>query len=503
MASRQPAAALSPAATKSPSRAAQRVAAMGASSSLQVPMLASTATSSSGGGGGVGVGGVIGPDPATILKSLDKRRQSIVATAAGGGAGAATSQAPAPLDPIEFLNRYYTSEQVLVAQLPHLRQAVSERMQLLDDRISTALQRQSETAESTRRHVQEAKSNVAALESRILQVRSKASQSERAVLEITKDMKKLDCAKRHLQRTITTLKRLHMLVNAVEQLRLASLAEPFPDYRAASQLVDATRLLLKHFDAYTQKVEPMRLLSSKVTHLQKDLRLSLVRGFRIVAFGVKRAKEIEDGVGELHHKYNSFTDGDPDDDFEEEEEGNHDGGGAPVMTPDVMQGGVLLVDALGDDVRVRFIHEFCQDHLANYLREFEPPSREREEKRVSSFRVQETKPEDEKSVAGLDQIEKRFTWFRGVVQNVDAKFPKIFPPHWNLQASLARHFLQLVCYYFIFIYLGNCLFSYYRLLKQAHPFYSRVVGRIRREIIFWRCWMGREKIPTRTTPLYC
>ena len=124
-------------------------------------------------------------------------------------------------DSIDFMNQHYSSESLLVAQLPEIRDAISERMNRLDDRISNALQRQSESAEATQKHVQDAKVSVASLEKRIRQVQTKASQSEKTVREITKDMKRLDCAKRHLQRTITTLKRLHMLIHAVEGLRQA------------------------------------------------------------------------------------------------------------------------------------------------------------------------------------------------------------------------------------------------------------------------------------------
>lgn len=79
----------------------------------------------------------------------------------------------------------------------------------------------------------------------LIQVRAQAQKSEEAVLEITRDMKRLDHAKRHLQRTITALKRLHMLLHAAEQLRVAAMVtsdQPIPQYRAAAHLVDATRL---------------------------------------------------------------------------------------------------------------------------------------------------------------------------------------------------------------------------------------------------------------------
>jgi hypothetical protein len=303
------------------------------------------------------------------------------------------------------------------------------------------MQRQSETAESTRRHVREARSSVVELEQRVRQVKEKASQSEIAVLEITKDMKRLDCAKRHLQRTITTLKQLHMLVHAVEQLRNACQAEPYPDYPAAAQLVDATRLLLAHFDGYAHKVDQMRMLSQRVSDLQRDLRASLVRGFRIVAFGTKKARDMEGGKTPPKQAGSLLLDGD----VHDEDDLEHDDGAAPLMTPDVMKGGVQLVDALGDDARAQFVHGFCQDQLSDYSKEFEPPQVEpkSEAKRVSSFKVQETK-EDDRARARLDHVEERFVWFREVLLRVDRKFPKVFPTEWNLQASLARHFLQLV-----------------------------------------------------------
>ena len=250
-----------------------------------------------------------------------------------------------------------------MAQLPEIRDAIGERMNRLDDRISNALQRQSESAEATQKHVQDAKVSVASLEKRIRQVQTKASQSEKTVREITKDMKRLDCAKRHLQRTITTLKRLHMLIHAVEGLRQACLLQPHPDYKSASHLVDATRLLLKHFDSYTHRVEPMRLLSNKVDDLQGELKFRLVRGFRVVGFGVEKTREME----KKRSKLKSLVDPEDDpfcqleeqnndeDDLSEGHETTTDTQLPPMMAPDTMAGGILLIDAIGKDARIEFM----------------------------------------------------------------------------------------------------------------------------------------------------
>lgn len=342
-------------------------------------------------------------------------------------------------DPVAFLNKNFANESILTNQLPTLRKAVTERMEKLDDRISTALQRQSETAVATRKHVQDAKASVAALEKRIKQVQEKASQSEKAVLEITQDMKRLDFAKRHLQRTITTLKQLHMLVHAVEQLRLCTAQQPFPDYKTASHLMDATKLLLSHFSGYTQKVEPMRILSVQVRRYQTHLKEGLVQGFRVVAFGARKALELQDKKKPgVKAKKSVMMDDDSD----------HDDSTA-IMSMEDMQGGVMVFDALGENVRTQFIHTFCEDYLEDYVNEFEPPSLEaKPEKRVSSFKAAEAKPDPEKSVAGLDQLEKRYSWFRDLLeQQLNAKFRLVFPNNWNVQATMASMFLELVRFY--------------------------------------------------------
>lgn len=346
------------------------------------------------------------PDPSTLLNALDKQQRT------------------EPLDPIDFLNKHYSSESVFVSQLPVLREAVTERMTLLEERISNNLQRQSETAASTRQAVHAAKQSVMDLQNRIALIQAKAQESETAVLTITADMKKLDTAKQHLQRTITTLKRLHMLVHATEQLRLCSLSN---DYATAAPLVDAIRLLAAFFESYNAKVESMKALSRKVQMIQTNLYTSFVHGVRIVAFGTAKTKELE---GKLIK--NSFL---GDDEEEDEEE--------PPMSVDVLKGGVALVDALGEETLAKFIHGMCHDHLRDYVQTFEPPSREtKPEKRVSSFKVEAKSGEP--SLSSLDLVEKRFLWFRKVMHQVETKFPKVFPPHWNFQASLARYFLQLV-----------------------------------------------------------
>jgi hypothetical protein len=393
---------------------------------------------------------VVSSDPNLLLDAFDtytagNRRNSNINinsnTNTKNNANSTSTSTSSSPDPIDFLNEHYTSEALLVAQLPLIRDAVSERMNRLDDRISGALQRQSESADSTQQHVQDAKASVASLEQRIRQVQQKASQSETTVREITKDMKRLDCAKRHLQRTITTLKRLHMLIHAVEQLRLACLLKPFPEYKTASHLVDAIRLLLKHFDAYQHKVEPMRLLSTKVTDLQGELKYCLIRGFRIVGFGLEATMELE---REKKNKYTSIALPLP-----PAEEGGEPQTPAPtiLMSPQVMADGILLVDALGKEARDEFITVFGQDQLAEYSRIFKPVRKlqPKQQQRVSSFKAQPEAPKDDtKPEFALEFIEKRFLWFRNMLNQLGDKYPGVFPIYWNIEYLLTKTFLKRV-----------------------------------------------------------
>lgn len=399
-----------------------------------------------------------GPGPATT------------AAAAASSTGTAAPSPPPAQDPIDFLNANYTSEQHLSEQLPLLQDAVTDRLNALDDSISQALSRQSETSDQTRQILPQAVANVQALQHRILLVKSKAIESEKAVFSITSDMKRLDCAKRHLQRTITTLKRLHMLVHAVEQLRLtttttttttavaasASTGRPpkfvVMEYRGAAQLVDATRLLLEFFDAYTAKVEPMRLLAHKVTESQYALQQNVQRAFRIVAFGYSKALKLEEQQHDPH-KRSHATEHSNEEEDNDDSDNDHDDAYAEdrsfvLPSASDLEGGVLLMDALGESARVQFVHELCEDHLRHYVKEFEPPSRTAtdsatKQKRVSSFKVAPPPAEPAKTLSSLAEMEQRFTWFQKVLQGVVAKFP-MFPPHWNVQTTMARHFLQLV-----------------------------------------------------------
>lgn len=151
-------------------------------------------------------------------------------------------------DPVDYLNHHFPTERSLERLEPFMSK-VAVQIGDLDDEISKTVQVQSEAGHQASRDVDEAKAAIRELFEKIRDMKAKAEQSEVMVQEICRDIKQLDFAKRHLQTTITALKRLHMLVTAVDQLQGVAKAK---QYRESANLLDAVRQLLTHFESYAQ-----------------------------------------------------------------------------------------------------------------------------------------------------------------------------------------------------------------------------------------------------------
>lgn len=151
-------------------------------------------------------------------------------------------------DPVGYLNHHFPTERSLDRLEPFMS-SIAVQIGDLDEEISRTVQIQSEAGHQATKDVDEAKAAIRELFEKIRDMKAKAEQSEVMVQEICRDIKQLDFAKRHLQTTITALKRLHMLVTAVDQLQGVAKAK---QYRESANLLDAVRQLLTHFESYTQ-----------------------------------------------------------------------------------------------------------------------------------------------------------------------------------------------------------------------------------------------------------
>ena len=134
---------------------------------------------------------------------------------------------------------------------------------------------QTSAGSSARKDLENGKQSVAELFVKVREIKGKAEQSEQMVHEICRDIKSLDYAKRHLTTTITALKRLQMLVTAVEQLVVMSRERM---YAEAANLLEAVTQLLGHFSEYTH-IDKVRELSDKVADVRTSLRTQVFDDF--------------------------------------------------------------------------------------------------------------------------------------------------------------------------------------------------------------------------------
>ena len=213
------------------------------------------------------------------------------------------------------------------------------------------------------------------------------------VQRICKDIKQLDYAKRHLQTTITSFKRLHMLVTAVEQLEKMADAE---EYKEAANLLDAVSQLTLYFESYSS-VPKISELRRTVDSVRSNLTHKI-----FVAF---------DEIGQLASNTADPSEFSRDDDT-----------ATSISTTGfkTLFDACLVVDALGSSARTHQVTSFCNSQLRPYLSIFKPASQ----------------------FYGLDSIDRRFAWFRRLLKNIDDRFSNVFPPHWRVQYHVTLIFLD-------------------------------------------------------------
>lgn len=148
----------------------------------------------------------------------------------------------------------------------------------VDSEILDAVRQQSSSGSRARQALQAAKGSISDMLLQVAEIRRKAAQSEVMVQEICRDIKKLDFAKKNLTSTITALRRLAMLINAVDQLQLAVERHEFGE---AAHLLGAVQQLSSNFKDYSHvpRVAEMR---GRVAALEQSLRLSSLREFELL-----------------------------------------------------------------------------------------------------------------------------------------------------------------------------------------------------------------------------
>ena len=291
----------------------------------------------------------------------------------------------ADFDPVALVNQRFPTEASL-EDLDAFALAIGAQVSTLDEEIAHAVQAQSLAGQQASRDISDAQKAIEELFLKINDIKSKAAQSERMVQEICADIKKLDYAKTHLQASITSLKRLQMLITAVGQLEV--LANEY-QYRDAANLLDAVKQLLIHFDKYTN-IPLIADMIERVNHIQGDLRKHVHYAFREIGQMIDNVADVNLMLNDLPGNMKSLSDA------------------------------CLVVDALGVQARRELLEEFVQLQLIPY----------------------ETLFGSGKPHFTLDQVDRRWAWFKRLLKSYDSKFNTVFPAHWRMALRLCLEFTE-------------------------------------------------------------
>ncbi|KAG0021886.1 Vacuolar protein sorting-associated protein 53 [Entomortierella chlamydospora] len=228
---------------------------------------------------------------------------------------------------VEYINKIFPNEHSL-ATVDQVLLRLQEKAKQVQEELRELTRAQTDGGQKGQEEVEAAKKGIEMLFYKIKEIKEKATQSEQMVQEITQDIKSLDYAKRHLTTSITTLKRLQMLVTAVDQLKAMAQRK---QYRETAQLLEAVLQLIQYFRTF-QNVRQIAELTESVAKLQADLERDIMKDF-------------EQG----------FT---------------QDG----ILVGNIAQlaSACLVINILGEDVRQNLVEWYCKLQLRAYRSVFKP-----------------------------------------------------------------------------------------------------------------------------------
>ncbi|KAF8210667.1 Vps53-like protein [Mycena galopus ATCC 62051] len=276
--------------------------------------------------------------------------------------------------PVDILNGFFPDEASL-AHIASVQARLIENQRDLQREIDALQAELKQNQDPTRMHlIQEMISELFGQMSRI---REKATESEAVVRNITKDIQVLDLAKRNLILSMTTLKRLQMLVNALTQLEDFLKEKKYAD---VAQTLAAVKQISVFFKPYIS-VQRISQVWKHIQELQGDIRTH------------------------LDHDFDAFYLQDP----------------AKPIKPSVIADACSVVDVLGADVRAQMIERYVAIELKEYRRIF----------RTSDEAGQ------------LDNISRRFAWFRRSLQTHEVEQGRVFPSDWRVGWHLLAKFSEI------------------------------------------------------------
>ena len=188
-----------------------------------------------------------------------------------------------------------------------------------------------------------------------------------------------------IKRLDNTKKNLTLSMTALKRLQMLTTAyeqlrglNSSRQYRECAQLLQAVIQLMAHFKSY-RSIDQIATLSRNVSDLQREMLEQVCEDFEIT--------------------------------FAKAEVGQRTG---------VLAEACLVMDALGDNARSRLITWYCNTQLREYRQ---------------LFRGSE-------EAGSLDNISRRYSWFKRMLKTYDDEHAALFPPSWRVNELLANAFCE-------------------------------------------------------------
>ncbi|KAF6098111.1 VPS53 subunit of GARP complex [Phyllostomus discolor] len=255
----------------------------------------------------------------------------------------------ADFNAVEYINTLFPTEQSL-ANIDEVVNKIRLKIRRLDDNIRTVVRGQ-----------------------------TNVGQDGRQVKEITRDIKQLDHAKRHLTTSITTLNHLHMLAGGVDSLEAMTRRR---QYGEVANLLQGVMNVLEHFHKY-MGIPQIRQLSERVKAAQTELGQQILADFE-EAFPSQGTKR-------------------------------------PGGPSNVLRDACLVANILDPRIKQEIIKKFIKQHLSEYLVLFQ----------------------ENQDVAWLDKIDRRYAWIKRQLVDYEEKYGRMFPREWYMTERIAVEFCHI------------------------------------------------------------